>query len=189
MKIINVLTELFVKLKDGNGNVITSTGGKLDVNAQISGAVTVGDVIIRDASDSAKKAMVDAAGNLKVITPPPSAPAGKTRISREVREDVLGGFTNNSTYVIPNGQVLVLQYFEGGARGQSEDSRVALYYAPAGILNGTEVILANGYVSATNYQKVLDKTYTGNGTAAIIMQRRRYDGGTREMYTKWEGYY
>lgn len=70
MRIINLITELFVKLKDGLGNAITSTDmgdGRrgLDVNAQFSGTINVGAVKLED-GDSTARAVVDEEGRVYV---------------------------------------------------------------------------------------------------------------------------
>lgn len=187
--IVNIIKNLKAWIYDKDGVGVTSTdlgSGKrgLDTTATL----TSNSVKIEDATVSANKISVLGDGSIKVVTLA-STPTGRTVVTREARGSVSGSSSSLTTYVIPNGVTIYIQYFEGGAQGATYDSRVAIYYAGAGSLNGTEVILGNGYCADSNYQKALDVSYLGDGTAAIIMQRTRLDGTAKEMYAKWIGYY
>ena len=120
---------------------------------------------------------------------PPETPAGKTKIIKEKIGDVDGSNFYDDTYVIPNGETLVIQHFKCGAEGDiNKYSKVVLYYAPDGTVNGNAEVLSVGYLG-DNFRESLKESFTGDGTKAIIMRRERMEAGKREIFGKWRGYY
>lgn len=137
-------------------------------------------------------AEVTSAGELKVVQAPPVTPAGNTSINRPVAPliDLNGGSTDLDVFVIPITETLTVQTLLMSAEDRGKESKVTLYYAPAGLLNGTEEILAMGHLSGMVVSpQVLDNVYIGDGTAAIILERRRMDTGKREIFGKWQGHH
>lgn len=189
--VFNKISELFVKLKDGAGNLITSTdlgSGKrgLDIYGTIT--ATIDKVRLRDKTNETYMAKVDSTGNLYFVTPTPEVPAGKTSIS-DIRISSVTG-TAYSFIVIPDGASITIQRFKGGAQNDvNGGSRVGLYYSPDGTSSGMtllEVLYANG---SSSFVDLGYTTPVGNGTRAICIERKRLAGGSVEIFGKWEGYY
>ena len=177
-------TENQIRLTDGT-NILTINGdGELLAMSKLD---PTHENLVR-ITDGINKISVTASGELKVATPTPATPSGRTVVLQSFRSDVSG--TNTQTYIIPNGETLTLQYVQVGAEdNDSSASRIALYYAPNGTLDGNETILANFYVNGTNATSFIDQDFVGDGIKAIILERARLGGGTAEMFGKWQGYY
>lgn len=149
-------------------------------------------IVIRDVSGNL--ATVTASGELRV-KPSVDAPAGTTPVNVSVLSSVTG--TVDNTYIIPNGETLILLSFQCGSEGsfagsKARNSKVELYYAPDGTVNVNAQLLALKYLSNSNAEvsfSVQETSFLGDGTAAIILRRVRLDGGVDEMFGRWGGYY
>ena len=123
------------------------------------------------------------------VSQAPRVPDGKTAVGASMAGSVNGFASLVSTYVIPSGRTLRVQWFEyGGAGGAGNCSRVSLYYAPTGTITSGQAPITCGYVTCGSGWTPLDAEYVGNGTAAIVMQRSRLDAQARELYGAWKGY-
>lgn len=165
---------------------IASDQSTIPVELQSGGAPQ--GVKIEDGSGSGREAYVDVSNRLLVAIAPPSPPPATTEVL-EVAQSNLNG-TANLVYTIPTGENLVVQNFRGGAEGGGKSSKVELFYDPNG--NGSGMTLISvGYVGDTNFNFNVNYTVPdpGNGTRAIRLRRVRLDGGGREVFGSWQGYY
>ena len=92
-------------------------------------------------------------------------------------------------YVIPNGVTLTIQRLTAGSELDAVAGNVIeLYDAPNGTTVGI-VLIDSIYTSGNSNQSDLDDKFIGDGTRAILLRRRRFGGGAKEIFGKWEGYY
>lgn len=180
-------------------------GGKVeayafDVDAMWTSILTSGSDITEfnglvNNNQRFKAGLWDSNGNRLTID---SAGAAKTYVALPIPNPTLvavtqtqrvgaRGAAENFRYVIPSGKKLSLLSFQAGSEVGAKGARVALYYAPSGSLNGSEVILGNAYCNGTNFSTALSDSYTGNGTAAIILELDNLGGGTLEVFGRWTG--
>ncbi|RLI54447.1 MAG: hypothetical protein DRP09_13060 [Candidatus Thorarchaeota archaeon] len=146
----------------------------------------LGDIEVRLQDPDGNTAEITADGRLKVSQEPPSAPPDTTSVSRVQYSSVTG--TSDDVYTIPSGEELRIQRFAAGAEHSRDGSVVELWYDPNG--NGTGMTIIDVlFVSGSSNQHDLNAVFTGNGTRAIRMRRRRLDGGARRIFARWEGYY
>lgn len=133
-------------------------------------------------------------GFLQVVLAPPTAPPGTTSIEFPAYPDDQYTISSNATVdvstVIPNGEVWTIQRLKAGAAdgGQGKNILVSLYYDPVppfGI--GTERLDAV-FLNADNAERVIDRTFTGNGTRRIIMRTIQQGAASMAIYTKWTGF-
>lgn len=168
-----------------------NTTNTSDVTMQIgccSVSTEGGTVIVgQDENKVLRPVVISTTGRLLVSQEPPGTPDEATGVIRTVYSAV--GTTSDDVYVIPNGEVLRIQRFTAGAETDTTAGNVVeLFYDPNGTGVGMTVI-AVLFVSGTSDQVDLNDYFTGNGTRAIRMRRRRLSGGSKEMFAKWEGYY
>jgi len=131
-------------------------------------------------------ANITANGRLKVSQEPPTPPSGMTAVIKTEYGNVIG--RDDNVYVIPNGETLVLQRLNGGGEQAKDGSVIELWYDPNGDTTGMtiiDVIFCNG----VSNQHDLNTAYVGNGIRAIRMRRQRLSGGSRRLFSRWEGYY
>ena len=65
---------------------------------------------------------------------------------------------------------------------------IELWYDPNGDGTGMEIIDVI-FCSGDGDQHDLSASYLGDGTKAIRMRRRRFSGGSKEIFGRWEGYF
>jgi len=157
----------------------------------ITGSIQIDNQPIRTRIQDATQSFftkVDSAGRIAVAVTPPTAPPATTAINIAVQSSVAS--ITDTLYVIPNGQTLRLQRFSGGGEGANKNSVIELFFDPNG--DGSILtIIRTGYVYGNNFEYTLDPdsfAYTGDGTRAIRLRRRRLDGGNAEMAAFWDGY-
>ncbi len=180
--------------------IIGDSGNRADVNA--SGQLlttTVGGVSNTkiEGDTSGNVAEVDASNRLLVSTPPPEPPSGTTPVVITEFDDVLGNNRDYNYYTIPNGETVTIQSLIGGSEGTNNESYIALWHDPTGTnASGAEDdgdpswdIIVLGFTANSNVQFDLNQSFVGDGTARIVLHRRRMDGGQRLMFGRWQGYY
>jgi hypothetical protein len=178
MKVINIITEIFAKLKDGSGNLITSTDlgndkRGLDVRAEI-----------KDRNgDSVEICPV---GRLHTTDAIPYIFIGHTFIVKSISQAILGHNYETVEYLIPTGKKLYI--LKMGVTGIEGDSSGGLYYCPSGVLDGTEVDLMGIFFNSGLWERQMDLLFTGDGTAKIIFKMTRRDKGKRWVSGGWEGF-
>ncbi len=130
---------------------------------------------------------ITSSGRLKIDTSPPDAPAETTPVVRTEYSSVSG--FDDDIYTIPNGETLLVQRFVGGAETDSTSGNVVeLWYDPLGTGVGMEIIDMI-FCSGSGDQHDLREEIVGDGTRAIRMRRRRFSGGSKEIFGRWEGYF
>lgn len=129
---------------------------------------------------------ITVAGRLKVSQEPPVAPEDTTSIKKEDYGNVSN--KDDLTWIIPNGETLILQRLSGGGEQGNAGSVIELWYDPNG--NGVGMTIIDAiHVNGTSDQHDLNDTFLGDGTKSIRMRRKRYSGGAKELFGRWEGYY
>ncbi len=146
-------------------------------------SIIEGEVRLKD--KNGREAQIDPSGYLKVTTPPPEPPTGTTSVNRTEYNSASTSGSQN-TYIIPNGETLTIQRFLAGAGAAS---KAILYYAPNGSLDGSEELIVVCYLNDSNYVADLETKYSGDGTAAIIMERVATGWSGAEVFARWTGYY
>lgn len=135
---------------------------------------------------SGNVADVDSSNQLKVVTPPPVAPAGTDPISES--------FLNSSNadidepYVVTSGKTLTIQSFRSGAAGNG--AICSAYEADDGSTpNNLNKPIAIAFVTPGNDSQSLSADVVGNGTRAVILRREpEGGGGARQMYIAISGF-
>ena len=137
--------------------------------------------------DGTNTAEITTSGRLKIDTSPPDAPADTTEVTRTEYSSVSG--SDDDVYIIPTGETLIIQRFVGGAETDTTAGNVVeLWYDPLGTGVGMTIIDMI-FCSGSGDQHDLRATSIGDGTKAIRMRRRRFSGGSKEIFGRWEGYY
>lgn len=147
------------------------------------------DLIIRDPVNSGFKAKVNDSGFMFITTPPPDAPEGTTPVVEVALDGVGGNSLIDTIFLIPDTKILTVQRFNCGSEDMDNSSKCVLYYASNGAIDGTEEILSHAYLNGSNFVEALDRHFTGDGAAAIIMRRQRLDAQVREIFAKWVGFH
>ena len=147
--------EVISKIRSANGNLITNTQlfskNRLDQTA-----------ILVDGTAGSNLASIDSSGRLAVssniVNPPATTPVTL------VYQNTIS-VTQDNTYLIPNGQNLVIQRFAAGSEGSgaTKSSKAEIFYDPNGTGTGMTLLRAI-YLSDNNEEFSLDRTFTGNGT-------------------------
>lgn len=134
-----------------------------------------------------KKVAVTSTGRLKIDTAPADAPPATTAVARTEYSSVSG--SDDDVFPIPNGEILIINRFVAGAEVDSTAGNVIeLWYDPLGTGLSMEIIDMI-FCSGDGDQHDLRATYVGDGTKQIRMRRRRFGGGSKEIFGRWEGYY
>ena len=129
------------------------------------------------------------AGRLKVETQSLAPPTGFIGVKQTIDEEVQGNNSVSNTYLIPSGKTLRLSGLYLTCERALTSSKVTLYYAQNGVLDGTEIVIDKILLEADLGSVSLIDEFIGNGTNAIILVAKRMGSGEREVYTKWWGYY
>ena len=147
--------------------------------------------VIRDADNPAQIAKVTAAGELKVSTPPPSAPPG-TEAKKGGTTQVIpaSGFNESGirseSYTITDGKTLVIQQFNGGSACPDGVIRLGLDSDGDG---NVDELLSTAYLAGdNNFAFALNYEILGDGTKAIIISAQNNDNNDHEFSYYWLGY-
>jgi hypothetical protein len=123
---------------------------------------------------------------ISIVLVPAVTPSGGTKVSTVVYNAISSD--SDSIYTIPNGETLIIQSLTGGCEFKSQGSSIELWYDPNGNGSGMTIIDVL-HVNGTSDQHSIYASYVGNGTRKIRLRRRAYGGGSREVFSRWEGYY
>jgi len=177
--------DLSVHLKNYN----TTNTTNVYLKSGCSSVISEGANIISGLDDDniIREARVTPTGRLLVSQEPPTAPPETTAIKRTEYLSVAGQYDNE--YLIPNGEILVLQKFSASAEVEPTDgTAIELWYDPNG--NGISMQIIDAiFASGNSDQHDLNDQFTGDGTAKIRMRIRRLSGGSKDVFCRWEGYY
>lgn len=187
-EVIQKAGELFKNLIVDETTPANSAGvtseNKLKVeSSQVAGEAA--NVIITDPDNINRQAAVSAGGNLQVITPPPQPPPTATAANDTQYSGI--GSTTDTFFTIPNTRTLFINRFISGAEASTKGSVAELYFDINGDLSVLEIIAVQ-FLSGSNASSDLAAVYDGDGTARIVMRRRRLDGGNVEFFASWIGY-
>lgn len=122
---------------------------------------------------------------LRVVSPPPSAPAGTLPVGEEITGAQSG--STDIVFVIPAGSTITIQRLSGGSEVSNTGGKIELFFdadCSAGGDQFLEVIYANG--SSENFE--LDDDFVGDGTACVRMRRTNLTGGNVDMFARWVGF-
>ena len=128
---------------------------------------------------------------LAVEVQAPAPPPGTTPVIEPPQPliDLVGQTSDFQTYIIPAGKTLTVQRLLMSGERTSSESKVVLYHAPNGVIDGTETIIAMGHLAGQAVApQELGLDYAGDGVAAIILERTRIDTGRREIFGRWTGF-
>jgi hypothetical protein len=143
------------------------------------------EMIIVD-GDTGVSANVTASGRLQVSQEPPTPPPDTTAVVQTAYSNVAN--QSDTVYVIPAGETLILQRFSAGGEETNAGSVIELWYDPNGT-GGNMTIIDTIFCNGSSDQHDLNDSYTGDGTKAIRMRRKRLSGGAVSVFGRWEGYY
>jgi len=187
-----------VGLVDANDNeAVINASGELKV--ALDATASLGKIKI-EGDPSGNLADVSSSGELKVVQAPPTPPPGTTPFNIIASGNLGGNANGYDTFTIPNGTNAIVQTFKASAEGESR-SKCELYSDPLGVdatgPNGGDNIPASWVlidVTYTDNNKNVspqseDVSYPGDGTARIVLRRKRLEGGGREIFGRIDGYY
>ena len=126
-----------------------------------------------------------ASGELIISQPPPSPPPNTTQIVKQYFID--SATQQNDFYTVTNGKILVIQRFRSASGAANNVTNNYLYLDDTGTgspLVLIELIILNG----NQFSYDLNYPITGNGVRRILTRRDPLGGGTRIMFSKWEGF-
>ena len=127
-------------------------------------------------------------GRIPIDASPPDAPVDTTSIV--VTEFGNVSTSDDNTFLIPDGDILVIQRFSAGAEIDSTaGSVVELFHDPDGDGGTNMEIIDVIFASGTSDQHDLRSEFLGDGTALIRMRRLRFSGGSKQIFGRWEGYH
>ncbi len=138
--------------------------------------------------DGTNVASITDSGRVKIDTSPPDAPVDTTSV-------VITEFSNvnnsdDNTFLIPSGDILVIQRFSAGAEADTTAGNVIeLFHDPDGDGGSNMEIIDVIFASGSSDQHDLRSEFLGDGTALIRMRRLRFSGGAKQIFGRWEGYH
>lgn len=128
-------------------------------------------------------------GRLKVAQEPPAAPTGTTAVSNTYDGTISANTSVDSFYVIPNGQQLTIQSFNGGGASAANGGSIEMFYDPNGNLSVlTTISVAFIPDAGGNFSFDLKNQFVGDGTRRIVTRRTRLGGISGRMFASWFGY-
>jgi len=125
-------------------------------------------------------------GRLHATLAMPQVVTGYDIFSLYNNSSVPGHGYNDETYVIPNGKTIIIT--EAIVGGEYGSSACYLYYCPNGTIDGNETEVMTWFFDGQTTRYELDKSYTGDGTAALVTRIRRFDKGQRFIGATIRGY-
>ena len=153
---------------------------RLSVETHHPAGSTGNNVVITDPINANYQAFVDASGNLKVTTPPPTPPVN-------IIEYDAVGTVHDSYYTIPDLKTLVITRLLSGSEMTNAGSSVLLYLDPDGTGLNLELITAQ-FSNGSNATSDLGLPVIGNGIKRILLRRNAFGGGARIILGQWTGY-
>ena len=177
-----------VGLKDSVGATINpaTKQNQASILAELT-TLNLNDFSVVKLTDGTNIAEITAAGRLKIDTSPPDAPVDTTPVTVTEFDNVNG--TDDNVFVIPNGETLVIQRFSAGAEIDTTAGSVIELLLDEDGTGTTLSIIDVIFASGNGDQHDLRETVIGDGSRAIRMRRRRFGGGAKEMFGRWEGYF
>lgn len=178
------------------GSVSLEAGAKVEPVDNIENALHVGNgegdvpstrgffLMGEDSSGVARRVRTESDGRL-ISSASVTNPPGTTTITESYLSNV--STTIDNDYVIPNGEVIVIQQFSGGAEGDVDGSKVELFVFEDGTKTTGE-LLSVVYVNGSNGTDSINKGFVGNGSRLVTIRRSRLAGSGKEIFGKWQGY-
>lgn len=190
LSIMNVTTNEFIYLPpDANlGGSIASNVLTLDVDTSAMNANDRLQILV--------DLPVTDLPSIPVSLPPPTPPAGTTPQSVTEFNDVSGNSADYDYFTIPNGETITVQKLQGSSEGDTKETYVALWHDPNGdTASGAQddghpnwELIALGFTNISNINFDLNNKYVGDGTARVVLHRRRMDSGARLVFARWQGF-
>ncbi len=181
----------WVKITDGTNDVGVTGSGFLQIETTPAPGTTT-DISIKDPIDG-YFVSVTSSGELKVVNPPPSTPAGTTSINQgEVVYPGKNGGEEDIMYTISTGSTLYLQRFTGGTEATSvtgAGGKIELWYDPDGDMGGNAELINVAYLTTNNFQYDLALSYVGDGTKRIVLRATNWSSSNgKEFAMFFDGY-
>ena len=142
--------------------------------------------VIED-SETLVNMKVNSNGSINVTSVPVSAPSNATPVVRTAFGAVSSTSGIDDLYTITSGKDLTIQVLQAGAEENTGGSAVDLFHDPNGNLTGMTRLITL-YENGDSTSDPIEQTFTGNGTARIVMRRRGFSNNAREMFARWTGY-
>lgn len=142
--------------------------------------------VIEDA-DTLTNMIVNANGSINVTNVDVDPPVNTTPVVITAFGSVASTAGDDTFYTIPNGVNVTLQQLDGGSEENVGGSVIELFHDPNGNLTGM-TRLGVLYVNGSSNELPLAQTFTGDGTARIVLRRRGFSTGGREMFARWKGF-
>jgi len=145
-----------------------------------------------DENSITRKAQVNSAGELKVEVVPGAPPVAATQVF-EIFSDVVSGTDDNFVTITNLKNLTISRFIAGYVQPSSGDSIVELYWAPNGDATGIELLVnKNGSTTSTQTLNISatpgGTPFLGDGTAAILVRRRKTGGGSTEITGAFIGF-
>jgi len=115
----------------------------------------------------------------------PGAPPGTTQIVQTAFSSINN--TADTLFTITNSKTLTIQRLSAGAEVTTEGSIIELFEDPNGDLSVLNVIIVI-FASGNSDQNDLSIDFVGDGTRRILLRRRPFGGGFREIFGRWVGF-
>jgi len=172
-----------------NEGVSGSSPGIYIHGKSIDGKAIVPNIIQDDVSDYQSLYVT---GKVSLVSPMP--PVGKTQITIDNSSPLSIASTSNVKYTIASGSTFVLQQIIAGSEGDTSErgSVVEVYYSGSDL---SSHIVSRVYVSGfttfiqPNTSQARDGTSLGgDGTAYLVLRRRRLSGAAQEVDCVVRGY-
>lgn len=126
--------------------------------------------------------------NRLLVSQDVEAPAGTTPVTVQAFGDVASTAGVDTYYTITNGYNLTIQQLSAGAEGETGGSIVELFWDPDGDLGVNLERIDTIFIDSATNQIEINTTFTGDGTARIVLRRRGYTSSAREMSARWIGF-
>lgn len=117
-----------------------------------------------------------------------SAPPGTTPIDINIFGDVSSTAGIDTFFVITSGKTLTIQALSGGSEFHSSGSVVELFHDPDADLGVNLERIETIFVNGDSDSVIVDRKFVGDGTARIVLRRRRYANSAREIWGRWRGF-
>jgi hypothetical protein len=141
--------------------------------------------VITDAADGLNRLAVSA----KVQIVPPETPPAATEVNISADTPLVVNGTDDTFYTVTSAKTFTVNQIEAGAAGDPNEkgSVVEVYWAPNGNTTGIEIIARDYLIGFTQIvtpqtsQSRAGSPLLGDGTAAILVRRRRIGGAAQEI--------
>lgn len=129
---------------------------------------------------------IDSSGAASVCLRPASVPEGFALVERLSDSSTTAA---TDTRVITSTKEIQIMTFHFSGEDATKGASFKLYYAPSGVIDGVSILLSFGVANGATFKDsaLVDATFTGDGTAAIIMSASAL-APARQLTMHWRGF-